>query len=65
MTSAAPLSEVLTLFSKGKERKSGAAEVIFERVTKINNFEFIINKLSTIQVYFPSLDITVHNQNGV
>jgi len=32
MTSAAPLSVVLTLFSKGKE---GAAEVVFERVTKI------------------------------
>ena len=32
MTSTAPLSVVLTLFSKGKE---GAAEVIFERLTKI------------------------------
>ena len=35
MTSAAPFSVVLTLFSKGKEEKKGAAEVIFERVAKI------------------------------
>ena len=35
MTSAAPLSVVLTLFSKGKE---GAAEAMFEKVTKITNF---------------------------
>ena len=35
MTSAAPLSVVLTLFSKRKEGKEGVAEVMFEKVTEI------------------------------
>ena len=35
MTSATPLSVMLTFFSKGKKGKEGAAEVMFERVTKI------------------------------
>ena len=42
MTSAAPLSVVLTLFSKRKDGKRGrrgasTVEVIFERVTKVTS----------------------------
>ena len=37
MTPAAPISVVLTFFQKVKKGKDGAAEIMFERVTKIRN----------------------------